>query len=73
MFFINLALSITADNGIEFAIHKCIAEKLGLEFYFAHPYSSWERGMNECTNRLIRQYIQKKQISMTLMKIKSEI
>ena len=58
--FKNLVLSITADNGLEFAMHKYIAEKLGAEFYFAHPYSSWERGLNEYTNRLIRQYIPKK-------------
>ena len=55
-----LVLSITADNGLEFAMHKYIAEKLNSEFYFAHPYSSWERGLNEYTNRLIRQYIPKK-------------
>jgi transposase, IS30 family len=71
--FNNLVISITADIGIGFVMHKYIAEKLGSEFYFAHLYSSWERGMNECTNRLIRQYIPKKQISMTLMTIKSEI
>jgi IS30 family transposase len=58
--FKKLVLSITADNGLEFAMHKYIAEKLNLEFYFAHPYSSWERGLNEYTNRLIRQYIPKK-------------
>jgi IS30 family transposase len=52
--------SITSDNGTEFAEHKVIAEKLGLDFYFAHPYSSWERGLNEYTNGLIRQYIPKK-------------
>ncbi len=53
--------SITSDNGTEFAQHKTIAKKLGAEFYFAHPYSSWERGLNEYTNKLIRQYIPKKQ------------
>lgn len=52
--------SITSDNGTEFAMHKYIAEKLNANFYFAHPYSSWERGLNEYTNRLIRQYIPKK-------------
>ena len=52
--------SITSDNGTEFAMHSYIAKKLGAEFYFAHPYSSWERGLNEYTNRLIRQYIPKK-------------
>lgn len=53
-------LSITSDNGTEFAMHQYIAKKLGAQFYFAHPYSSWERGLNEYTNRLIRQYIPKK-------------
>ena len=58
--FKELVLSITADNGTEFAMHKYISKKLGALFYFAHPYSSWERGLNEYTNRLIRQYIPKK-------------
>ncbi|MCP4552026.1 MAG: IS30 family transposase [Bacteroidetes bacterium] len=52
--------SITPNNGTEFAMHKYIAKKLGAEFYFAHSYSSWERGLSEYTNRLIRQYIPKK-------------
>lgn len=52
--------SITADNGAEFYEHKRIAKRLNTEFYFAHPYSSWERGLNEYTNGLIRQYIPKK-------------
>lgn len=58
--FKGLVLSITSDNGTEFAMHEYIAKKLDTEFYFAHPYSSWERGLNEYTNRLIRQYIPKK-------------
>jgi len=58
--FKELVLSITSDNGTEFAMHKYISKKLGTLFYFAHPYSSWERGLNEYTNRLIRQYIPKK-------------
>jgi IS30 family transposase len=49
--------TITADNGSEFAQHQYIAKKLNAKFYFAHPYSSWERGLNENTNGLIRQYI----------------
>lgn len=52
--------SITSDNGTEFAMHSYMANKLEAKFYFAHPYSSWERGLNEYTNRLIRQYITKK-------------
>ncbi len=51
--------TITADNGREFAKHKEIAEKLGIRFFFARPYHSWERGANENTNGLIRQYIPK--------------
>lgn len=53
--------SITSDNGKEFAEHKKISEKLRTEFFFAHPYSSWERGLSEYTNKLVRQYIPKKQ------------
>ena len=51
--------SITADNGSEFAYHEKISRELNTEFYFAHPYSSWERGLNENTNGLIRQYLKK--------------
>ncbi len=52
--------TITSDNGREFAHHQALAEKLAADFYFAHPYSSWERGLNENTNGLIRQYIPKR-------------
>jgi len=52
--------TITSDNGTEFARHEEISERLGADFFFAHPYSSWERGLNENTNGLIRQYIPKK-------------
>jgi IS30 family transposase len=48
--------TITSDNGREFAAHEAIAEALAAEFYFAHPYHSWERGLNENTNGLVRQY-----------------
>jgi IS30 family transposase len=51
--------SITADNGKEFAAHLDIAQALSVDFYFAHPYASWERGTNENTNGLIRQYLPK--------------
>lgn len=51
--------TITTDNGTEFAQHQRIARRLQAGFYFAHPYSSWERGLNEYTNRLVRQYIPK--------------
>lgn len=53
--------SITSDNGGEFVGHKYTAKMLNAQFYFAHPYSSWERGLNEYTNKLIRQYIPKKE------------
>jgi IS30 family transposase len=52
--------TITSDNGKEFAYHKEVSEALDTSFYFAHPYSSWERGLNEHTNGLIRQYLPKK-------------
>jgi len=52
--------TITSDNGKEFAYHKEVSEILETDFYFAHPYHSWERGLNEHTNGLIRQYIPKK-------------
>lgn len=51
--------TITSDNGLEFANHKAIANTLDCEYYFCHPYSSWERGLNEYTNGLIRQYFPK--------------
>ena len=52
--------TITVDNGKEFSDHKDIATLLQTEIYFAHPYASWERGLNENTNGLIRQYFPKK-------------
>ena len=51
--------TITCDNGKEFANHQTIAQKLHTNVFFAHPYSSWERGTNENTNGLIRQYFPK--------------
>ena len=52
--------TITSDNGKEFAEHKMISSELNLDFYFARPYHSWERGANENINGLIRQYFPKK-------------
>lgn len=52
--------TITSDNGKEFAAHKIVAEKLNIDYYFARPYHSWERGANENLNGLVRQYIPKK-------------
>ena len=51
--------TITFDNGKEFAGHEEIAAALNVDCYFANPYSSWERGTNENTNGLIRQYLPK--------------
>jgi IS30 family transposase len=51
--------TITADNGKEFAGHQQVAETLDIDYYFAHPYHSWERGSNENLNGLIRQYFPK--------------
>jgi len=53
--------TLTVDNGREFSGHEKIARLLGLCVYFAHPYSSWERGTNENTNGLLRQYLPKDQ------------
>ena len=52
--------TLTSDHGKEFADHAQIAESLQLTFYFAHPYAAWERGTNENTNGLLRQYFPKK-------------
>jgi len=52
--------TITSDNGKEFGEHEAISEALDAGFYFAHPYASWERGLNENINGLIRQYFPKK-------------
>ena len=51
--------TITSDNGKEFAEHIKIATALNIDFFFARPYHSWERGANENTNGLIRQYFPK--------------
>nr|AFT63971.1 integrase catalytic subunit [gamma proteobacterium D250] len=51
--------TITVDNGKEFALHEKIGEALDAAVYFAHPYSSWGRGLNENTNGLLRQYFPK--------------
>ena len=52
--------TLTTDNGREFTQHQRIASELGADFYFAHPYASWERGANENMNGLIRQFFPKK-------------
>ncbi len=53
-------LSFTFDNGKEFSKHKELSEKLNVACFFANPYASWERGLNEHTNGLIRQFFPKK-------------
>jgi transposase, IS30 family len=55
-----LIKTITSDNGKEFSNHKNIAEGLEIDYYFAKPYHSWERGANENLNGLVRQYFPKK-------------
>jgi len=52
--------TITSDNGKEFSLHENISKSLDVDFYFCDPYSSWQRGLNENTNGLIRRYIPKK-------------
>jgi IS30 family transposase len=51
--------TITYDNGSEFTKHEAINQKLNCKSYFAKPYSSWQRGLNEHTNGLIRQWLPK--------------
>ncbi len=51
--------TLTVDNGKEFAHHESVAEALKIKVYFADPYSAWQRGLNENTNGLIRQYVPK--------------
>lgn len=58
--------TITSDNGREFAGHEAISKALNADFYFAHAYASWERGTNENTNGLIRQYFPKNRDFITI-------
>jgi IS30 family transposase len=51
--------TLTVDNGKEFSNHENVAATLQLKVYFADPYSAWQRGLNENTNGLIRQYVPK--------------
>ena len=61
--------TMTFDNGKEFAEHETIAAELDADVYFAHPYHSWERGLNENSNGLLRQYFPK---GMELVKVTQE-
>lgn len=56
----HLVHTITVDNGKEFAGHKQIAQELDCDVYFAHPYSSWERGRNENSNGRLRRFFPKR-------------
>lgn len=53
-------LSTTYDNGVEFSDHEITERDTGLTIYFAYPYHSWERGLNENTNGLLREFFPKK-------------
>jgi IS30 family transposase len=66
--YIDWVHTITYDNGREFADHEGMASDLEASIYFAHPYASWERGLNENTNGLIRQYFPKDRDLTTVTK-----
>ncbi|MEL1159602.1 IS30 family transposase, partial [Staphylococcus epidermidis] len=53
--------TITPDRGKEFAKHVEITEETGIEFYFPDPHAPWQRGTNENTNNLLREYLPKSQ------------
>lgn len=55
----DLRRTMTLDNGKEFAQHERLTDKLGMDVYFAQPYAPWQRGLNENTNGLLRQYFPK--------------
>lgn len=65
--------TLTFDNGSEFCHHEKIAKALSAKTYFAHPYSSWERGINENTNGLLRQFFPKGTdfVQVTIKEIKA--
>jgi len=58
--------TITYDNGLEFSMHEFIERETKMKIYFAYPYHSWERGTNENTNGLLRQFFPKKSMFATL-------
>jgi len=58
--------TITYDNGTEFSEYEAIGREVEMEIYFANPYHSWERGTNENTNGLLRQFFPKKSMFATL-------
>jgi IS30 family transposase len=57
---VHKVLTITSDNGSEFHMYKEVEQQLDLQFYFATPHHAWERGTNENTNGLVRQYFRKR-------------
>ncbi len=61
----DLLKTMTNDNGREFASHERTAKRLKVKVYFCHPYSSYERGTNENTNGLLRQYFPKSKTDFT--------
>ena len=67
----NQCKTLTLDNGKEFAEHEFIAQCLQAKVYFAHPYSSWERGLNENQNGLLRQFFPEKTKLLKSLKIKT--
>lgn len=76
--FTGAVLTITADNGKEFAYHEEMTKALGVPVYFADPYCSWQRGLNENTNGLLRQYwpkntnfkeVTKKEVASVIVKL----
>ena len=61
--------TITADNGKEFAYHQPVSEYLDIDYFFARPYHSWERGSNQNLNGLIRQYFKKSSDFSTITEV----
>lgn len=57
---VGAALTLTLDNGVEFADHQRLSDEIGIDVYFAKPYASWQRGTNENTNGRIRRFWPKK-------------
>ena len=67
-------VSVTHDNGTEFARHARLRDELGMATYFADPYSSWQRGSNENRNGIIRRYLPKRsEIRMNMARELREI
>lgn len=62
--------TMTYDNGKEFSLHEEISKAIGGQSYFATPYHSWERGLNEHTNGLVRQYLPKKTNFLQVLTLK---